>query len=74
MLDRHRKNSGYNCVVPSSGGKGGSFTAHILKYKHNMNPLQSQATLLEDEKFSKFSHIGGIDNILYTPNENYIEN
>ena len=39
LLDRHRKNSGYDCVVPSSGGKDSSFTAHILKYKYNIDPL-----------------------------------
>ena len=73
LLDRHRKNSGYDCVVPSSGGKDSSFTAHILKYKYNMNPLTvTWAPHLFTEagwkNFQNLSHIGGIDNILYTPN------
>ena len=73
LLDKHRKNSGYDCVVPSSGGKDSSFTAHILKYKYNMNPLTvTWAPHLFTEagwrNFQNLSHVGGIDNILYTPN------
>ena len=34
ILKKYRKNNGeYDCIVPSSGGKDSSFTAHILKYK-----------------------------------------
>ncbi len=40
LCDRHRKNNGeYDVIVPCSGGKDGSFVAHILKFKFNMNPL-----------------------------------
>ena len=40
LLDQHRgKYGGYDVIVPSSGGKDSSFTAHILKYKYGMNPL-----------------------------------
>ena len=40
LLDHHRgKYGGYDVIVPSSGGKDSSFTAHILKYKYGMNPL-----------------------------------
>ena len=39
LLDRHRKTSGYDVVVPGSGGKDSAFTAHILKSKYGMNPL-----------------------------------
>jgi N-acetyl sugar amidotransferase len=39
-LARFRRNDGsYDCVVPLSGGKDGSFVAHQLKYKYGMNPL-----------------------------------
>ena len=34
ILKNYRKNNGeYDCIVPSSGGKDSSFTAHILKNK-----------------------------------------
>ena len=40
FLEKYRKNNGdYDCIVPSSGGKDSSLTAHILKTKYNMNPL-----------------------------------
>ena len=40
LLDKHRKNDGsYDCLVPGSGGKDSAYQAHVLKYKHNMNPL-----------------------------------
>ena len=40
LLKKHRKNDGsYDVIVPCSGGKDGSFVAHQLKYKYNMNPL-----------------------------------
>jgi N-acetyl sugar amidotransferase len=73
LLDRHRKSSGYDCIVPSSGGKDSSFTAHILKYKYNMNPLTvTWAPHIFTEpgwkNFQSLAHVGGIDNILYTPN------
>ena len=38
LLEKHRKSSGYDCVVPGSG-KDSAFTAHLLKYKYGMNPL-----------------------------------
>ena len=40
LCDQHRKSNGeYDVIVPCSGGKDGSFVAHQLKYKYNMNPL-----------------------------------
>ena len=40
LLDKHRsKNSKYDCVVPSSGGKDSAYVAHELKHKYGMNPL-----------------------------------
>ncbi len=40
LCNRHRKSNGdYDVIVPCSGGKDGSFVAHQLKYKYNMNPL-----------------------------------
>ena len=38
LCDRFRKKDGsYDCLVPGSGGKDSAYTAHLLKYKYNMN-------------------------------------
>tara|TARA_E500000178_G_C16955269_1_gene723361 strand:+ start:122 stop:1321 length:1200 start_codon:yes stop_codon:yes gene_type:complete len=73
LLDRYRKPKGYDCVVPGSGGKDSAYTAHILKDKYGMNPLTVTWSphLYTDvgwENFVNWSHVGGLDNILFTPN------
>ena len=40
LLDGARKSDGgFDCVVPVSGGKDGSYVAYQLKHKYGMNPL-----------------------------------
>ena len=40
LLDKHRSTDGnYDCLVPASGGKDGSYLAYQLKHKYKMNPL-----------------------------------
>lgn len=40
LLDKHRRNDGaFDCLVPVSGGKDGSYVAYNLKHKYKMNPL-----------------------------------
>ena len=39
LLDKHRKSSGYDVIVPVSGGKDSAFVAHTLKHEYGMNPL-----------------------------------
>jgi len=40
LLDAHRRADGsFDCIVPVSGGKDGSYVAHTLKNKWGMNPL-----------------------------------
>ena len=40
ILDQNRKNDGqFDCMVPVSGGKDGSYVAYNLKHKYGMNPL-----------------------------------
>ena len=40
LLDKHRRNDGeFDCMVPCSGGKDGSYVAYNLKHKYRMNPL-----------------------------------
>lgn len=68
-----RSDGGYDVVVPGSGGKDSAFTAHILKYKYGMNPLTVTwaphlYTDIGWKNFSNWMHVGGLDNLLYTPN------
>ena len=40
LLDTHRSSNGqFDCLVPLSGGKDGSYVAYNLKHKYGMNPL-----------------------------------
>ena len=73
VLDLYRGKSEYDCVVPGSGGKDSGYTAHILKHKYGMNPLTVTwaphlYTDIGWRNFTNWSHIGGFDNILFTPN------
>lgn len=63
----------YDCVIPGSGGKDSAYTAHILKYKYGLNPLTVTwaphlYTDIGWHNFQNWSHVGGLDNILFTPN------
>ena len=73
LLDKHRKKSGYDVLVPGSGGKDSAYASHILKYKYNMNPLTVTwaphlYTDIGWKNFQNWCHVGGFDNILFTPN------
>jgi N-acetyl sugar amidotransferase len=73
LCDKYRKSSGYDVVVPGSGGKDSAYTAHILKYKYGMNPLTVTwaphlYTSIGWENFTNWIHVGGLDNLLFTPN------
>ncbi|MDG1143438.1 MAG: N-acetyl sugar amidotransferase [Burkholderiales bacterium] len=74
LLDDHRRSDGgYDVIVPGSGGKDSAFTSHILKYKYGMNPLTvtwapHKYTEIGWKNFENWIHIGGMDNILFTPN------
>lgn len=74
LLDRHRRNDGgYDIIVPGSGGKDSAYTSHILKYKYGMNPLTvtwapHKYTEIGWKNFENWMHVGGLDNILFTPN------
>lgn len=68
-----RRNGGYEVIVPASGGKDSAHIAHELKYKYGMNVLTVTWSphLYTDIGFRNFQsmiHIGGLDNILGTPN------
>ncbi|WP_415323332.1 N-acetyl sugar amidotransferase [Candidatus Pelagibacter sp. Uisw_127] len=73
LLKKHKKKSGYDIVVPGSGGKDSGYAAHILKYKYGMNPLTVTwaphlFTNIGWKNFQNWLHVGGFDNFLYTPN------
>lgn len=68
-----RTDGGYDVIVPGSGGKDSVFTSHILKYKYGMNPLTvtwapHKYTEIGWKNFENWIHVGGHDNILFTPN------
>lgn len=73
-LAKYRRSDGrYDVIVPGSGGKDSAFTAHMLKYKYGMNPLTVTwsphlYTEVGRSNFDGWIHIGGLDNILFTPN------
>src|SRR3990167_679057 len=40
LFDQRRTKKGaFDCIVPVSGGKDGSYVAHTLKHRYRMNPL-----------------------------------
>ena len=75
LCKKHRSQNGnYDCIVPGSGGKDSSFTAHVLKYKYGMNPLTvtwapHTYTEIGWRNLQSWIHVG-FDNILVTPNGN----
>jgi N-acetyl sugar amidotransferase len=45
LLNKHRRSDGrFDCLVPVSGGKDGSYVAYNLKHKYGMNPLAVTVT------------------------------
>jgi len=45
LLDKHRRTDGrFDCIVPVSGGKDGSYVAYNLKHVYGMNPLALTVT------------------------------
>lgn len=74
LCDRYRSKDGsYDCIVPGSGGKDSGFTSHMLKYKYGMNPLTVTwaphlYTDIGWKNMMSWVHVGGFDNILFTPN------
>ena len=73
LAENAPKSGGYDVVVPGSGGKDSAYTAHILKYKYGMNPLTVTwaphlYTDIGWKNFQNWMHVGGLDNILFTPN------
>lgn len=74
LLDKYRSKNenGFDCVVPVSGGKDGSYVAYMLKHKYNMNPLAitvrpALSLALGDENLNNFIQ-SGYNHIHISPN------
>ena len=73
LCGKHRKSNGeYDVIVPCSGGKDGSFVAHLLKYKYGMNPLAVTWAPLKASQIGRRNLdafiASGFNHILGTPN------
>ena len=72
LCDKFRSKSGYDCVLPGSGGKDSFYASHVLKTRFNMHPLTVTwaphiYTDWGRRNFDSWLH-AGFDNYLMTPN------
>lgn len=73
LLDRYRSvNGGFDCLVPVSGGKDGSYVSHQLKHVYGMNPLAvtvrpALSLPVGDRNLSNFI-ASGYDHVHVSPN------
>jgi len=73
LLNKHKtKNRNYNCIVPVSGGKDGSYVSSQLKNKYGINPLTvtirpALELNLGESNLKSFIN-SGFDHIHVTPN------
>lgn len=64
LLNSHKSKTGnFDCIVPVSGGKDGSYVAHMLKHKYKMNPLAvtvrpALSLKIGDQNLSNFINSG----------------
>ena len=78
LLEKNRSKTGnFDCIVPVSGGKDGSYVSYMLKHKYGMNPLAvtvRPALSLEigDKNLFNFIH-SGYDHIHITPNPKVLD-
>ena len=74
LCEKHRgvNDSGYNCVVPGSGGKDSFFAAHFLKHEMGMTPITVTWAPHMYTDWGWRNHqawiAAGFDNVLITPN------
>lgn len=73
LLNRHKsKSKGFDCIVPVSGGKDGSYVAHTLRHRFKMNPLTVTvipplSLEIGDANLRSFIE-SGYDNVSVSPN------
>ena len=71
------KTGSFDCIVPVSGGKDGSYVAYMLKYKYGMNPLAvtvrpALSLPIGDQNLYNFIH-SGYDHIHISPNPKVLD-
>lgn len=71
LLDLHKGRGQFDCLVPVSGGKDGTYVAYNLKHKYGMNPLcvtvsPPLALSLGEENLRAFRE-SGYDHISVSP-------
>ena len=77
-LEKFRsKDGGFDCIVPCSGGKDGSFVAYNLKHRYGMNPLAitirpALSLKLGDKNLYNFIQ-SGYNHIHISPNPKVIQ-
>ncbi len=78
LINKYRSTKGnFDCIVPVSGGKDGSYVAYQLKHKYGMNPLcvtVRPALSLEigDKNLINFIY-SGYDHVHITPNPKVLD-
>ena len=78
ILNENKSKTGnFDCIVPVSGGKDGSYVAYMLKHVYGMNPLAvtvRPALSLEigDKNLQNFIH-SGYDHIHLSPNSKVLD-
>jgi len=78
LIKKHRLNScGFDCIVPVSGGKDGSYVSHKLKFDYGMRPLtvtsRPPLTLKIGNKNLENFIRSGYDHIHITPDEDIMK-
>lgn len=77
-LNKYRsKTGGFDCIVPCSGGKDGSYVAYNLKHKYGMNPLAitirpALSLELGDKNLNNFIN-SGYNHIHVTPDPKVLQ-
>lgn len=74
LSNQYRSPSGFDCIVPVSGGKDSSYVAYMMKHKLNMHPLcvtirPCLALEVGEQNVTNFIK-AGYDHIHVTPNPN----
>jgi N-acetyl sugar amidotransferase len=78
LLEKYKSKTGnFDCIVPVSGGKDGSYVAYMLKHKYGMNPLAvtvrpALSLAIGDKNLFNFIH-SGYDHIHITPNPKVLD-
>jgi len=78
LLNKYKSNNGhFDCVVPVSGGKDGSYIAYKLKHEYGMNPLAITVTPalsleLGDKNLNSFIR-SGYNHIKISPDEKVMQ-